>query len=360
MKPIIRLASEPRGLQVARRRPTGFTMTEMLIVIGLIVLLIGILLPAIAGVQRQARITRTTALMEDFASACAIFEQQHGVAPGVIPEDVLANDPLISGTENALLHLLGGYRLLRPTDGPTSDAFARYNAPGDFESGATELVFTGPNGATWRLKINLDFYGLGPVIDGKQYDPYFSPGAGDLVAVQGQLGQNQVPILDLVDAWGSPIIYVRRVRTVGPLVGEFADLPQFLCPTTSGGWGGTMQPYIRSTALGDRQINQMPGGGNSKYSVFNASGPSPHNGNYSLAAWNLMMLIANEAFRVDLPGVYDYTTARGGFIVISAGADGVFFSTEDGKGSTTDPQEDIDTPTVAGEYDDIVVLGGGR
>lgn len=355
--------SDPRRHFVMRRRRSGFTMTEMLIVIGLIVLLIGILLPAIAGVQRQAKVTRTTSLMEDFSSACAAFEQEHNVAPGVIPEDVLANDPLISGTENALLHLIGGYRLLRPTDGPSSDAAVRYNAADDFGNGATELIFTDANGNNWGLKVNLDFFGLGPVIDGKQYDPYFTPADGDLLAVTGQLGQNQVNIPDLIDAWDMPIMYARRVRTVGPIIGAPTQpqRPQFLYPTAAGNWGGGMYPYLRSTALGERQMNQMPGGSNSKYSVLNATGQPPSNSNYALGAWNLMMLLANEAFLVgDLSSTYDYTTTRGGFVLISAGPDGIYLSTEDGEGSSNDPQEWIRTPTVAGEYDDIVVIGGGR
>lgn len=335
------------------RASRGFTMTEMLIVIGLIVLLIGILLPALGAVQRRARITRTTALMQDFANACEVFSQEHGFLPGVIPEDVLANDPKISGTENALLHLMGGFAVLRPTDPAGSDAEIAYN---NFVG--TELTFTAPLGGTWRLKVNItDFFGLGPVIDGKQYGPYFTAGRNDLKFVPGKVGQNQIAIPDLVDAWDMPIMYLRRARGVGPLVGPLTNpAPQFIFPAG----GGALRPYIQSTALGERGVNQTSSGGNSRYSILNATGSASSNGGYSVGGWNLMMLLANEAFRVDLGGGNaDYNAARGSFVLISAGVDNIYFATDNGAGSTSNPQEEILRPTIVGEYDDIVVVGGG-
>ena len=91
-----------------RRSSGGFTLTEMLVVIGIIALLIGILLVALSAVQERARKTQTTNLMEEFGKACETFQQQFGFYPGLVPEAILAGDPKISGTENAILHLCGG------------------------------------------------------------------------------------------------------------------------------------------------------------------------------------------------------------------------------------------------------------
>ena len=68
------------------RRRSGFTITELLIVIGIIVLLIGILLPALGRVNQRAKVTQTSATMEEFAKACEAFRQEFGFYPHLTGE----------------------------------------------------------------------------------------------------------------------------------------------------------------------------------------------------------------------------------------------------------------------------------
>ena len=148
----------------------GFTLIEIMVVIGIIALLIGILLPALSKVQERAKVTQTMGLMQEFAKACDAFQQEFGRYPGLVPEEILANDPQISGTENALLELMGGG--VRKND---VDKSLYTNTTSGF--GGTdwiELTFATGNAAPndkFYVKVNIGKMGEGPRINGKQYPP---------------------------------------------------------------------------------------------------------------------------------------------------------------------------------------------
>ena len=130
MHPIVKrtcffLRTPPR----AARSPRGFSLTELLVVIGIIALLAGVLLTAMSKVRSQALKTQTVATMVEFSKACEAFQLEHGFYPGVIPETDLAdgdgawsNGEQFSSTENALLHLMGGYRVFHPDLAPLDPA----------------------------------------------------------------------------------------------------------------------------------------------------------------------------------------------------------------------------------------------
>ncbi|MCH8006613.1 MAG: type II secretion system protein [Planctomycetes bacterium] len=344
-----RCDTTPQGPPRPRRR--GFSMTELLVVIGIIAVLAGILLVAMRGVRVRAKYTQTESTMQSFMAACDSFQMEHGRYPGVVPESVFANPggtgpPPISGTENALLDLMGG--VIRGDDPQYG------NLGGDWD----EIVV---NGATLlgQIKVNRQLIGEGPVINGQPYAPYFTPGDGEFRIAKGQMVANTqdvecCPSLDadcnesgqclpdLLDAWGQPIIYVRRARTTGPLVaGSGPGQPQFL--TTS------MTPYTTSTALGELGKDQS-------VSIFNTS---------AAANATFGQTIRHPAFGA--PNDPLTGTARGAYVLISAGPDGIFFSKFDGPGTPTAPVEnivtnsnsDLNTPRVVQEYDDIRRFGGG-
>lgn len=57
--------------------PSGFTLVELLTVIGIIALLIAILMPALSGARRVAKLTQCLARQHDIADAAAIYLPEH-------------------------------------------------------------------------------------------------------------------------------------------------------------------------------------------------------------------------------------------------------------------------------------------
>ena len=105
----------PTRTRIRTRNRNGFSMAELLVVIGIIAVLAGILLVAMKGVRARALATQTESTMQSLMAACDTFHTETGRYPGVIPEEALAqagaNNPApLSSTENALLDLAGGFR----------------------------------------------------------------------------------------------------------------------------------------------------------------------------------------------------------------------------------------------------------
>ena len=222
LDPRLALASRSSG-----RR--GFTLTELLVVIALVVLLVGILLTALNQVQKKARQTTTLTTMQSFSNACEAFQQEHGFYPGVVPEATLIHahnngGPQMTGAENAILHLMGGY--VREADLEPSD----YSALAEPEW--FEFSFPQPNGGTFNIKVSPNRIGQGPTINGQSYPSYYNPSERELGRAFGQLGDDTLDELallpDLLDAWGQPIIVLRRSRPIGALtVSAGGTPPQF-------------------------------------------------------------------------------------------------------------------------------------
>jgi type II secretory pathway pseudopilin PulG len=327
-------------------------MTELMVVVGIIAVLAGILLTAMGGVRRRAMSTQSESTMQEFAKACEAFQIEHNRYPGIIPEQVLAEldtmsmSPLpMTGTENALVDLMGGARALSPLN-PNAPDFNDID-PCDPDDG---IICPDLSAVGWDLKVDVNRIGEGPKIDRRLYAPYFTPTEATLQGVNGQLGEPDpvVRIPDLVDAWGQPIIYVRRARSTGPLAGDVNDSlsPQFFT--------ASMTPYTKSTALGAVGKDQKAA------SILNSTDPDADH------KMIFAQIIRHPGFGTPEDPLNG--TARGAFVLISAGPDGIYFSHQDGPGSPSEPigsanltYEDFlsEGPTVIKEFDDVRIFGGG-
>ena len=317
-----------------RRCARAFTLVELLVVMGIIALLVGILLPALAAVTGASKAARTKATLNEFSKACDLFQQQLGFYPGVFPEeDFLGGNFPITGTENAILHLMGGY--IEPTDPNYGN-----------EQG---VVVTGPNSGKVVKIIDrnsdgrADALGEGPTINGKKYDAFYQPGGDELGVARGQ--QNEaIEIPDLLDAWGTPVIYIRRGNRLGPIVPTNSNAQgQFLLDSAA--------PYLQSSALGEANGDQAD-------SVFTSNGASAFGNQMTKANWSLATVVGHAAFMSGTAPNVVISEVRGSYVLVSGGEDAVFFSIFDGAGSPTQSADEIPVPTAVAEYDDVVVTGG--
>lgn len=348
----------------------GFTITEMLVVVAIIVLLAGLLLVAMGRVRNSALETQTLSTMRNFAAACDAFYLDHGVYPGVIPERVLATQPAelfravgpeapstgtisFTSTENALLHLMGGYRVLPPNTSNNSSIYIDYN---NFEPEGGEVLYEIRFG-DWQLKIKPSNFGEGPVIDGKHYAAYYTPGPNEVAVASGQYQtDDQVRIPDLVDAWGQPIIFMRQASTSGVLVGyPTEERAQFYFGTEDTLEYGGMTGYLKSETLGEMMANQILRDGNGRGSILtsaNVDKPS-----------TFAQIIRHPAFGPEEEPLHEdnknRVAARGAYVLISAGSDGIFFSALDGPGTDNIVTGEFANPKIIEEFNDIVIFGGG-
>jgi prepilin-type N-terminal cleavage/methylation domain-containing protein len=108
----------------SRRVRAGFTMIELLTVVGIIVVLIAILLPVVASVQRKAREADTSQEINRLATAAQNYYNDYRAYPGPVPDTKIAGFngvaappglnitgvTVVTASENFLLGILGGLK----------------------------------------------------------------------------------------------------------------------------------------------------------------------------------------------------------------------------------------------------------
>jgi len=238
----------------------AFTLTELLIAIGIIVILIGLLLPVVTKVRRAAYSASTQSQISTLTSAIEAYHNDFNAYPGPLPlnqinvlqssTDTTATNPLvynlagtavnlstttaqgatiavgqISGAENLVLGLLGGLTVTRANGSGQLDITAyQYDATKIFttDSSGNLTKIPGPTGAQ-SLAISTS----------KTYSPYMTVQASDLSAPTASASfadsagrspkDTIIPVF--VDKYpdAMPILYMRSQRGAAGLVSFAGD-----------------------------------------------------------------------------------------------------------------------------------------
>lgn len=320
--------------QGQRRR--AFTLIELLVVIGIIALLIGLLLPALAAVRDAGRKTQAVSIMKGFGDAVDSFVLAHNRMPGALGvrehTSNSNNYNAISSTENAMLELMGG---LAPNGDDVFDLAG--------------------------LTIYRDDIGLGPTIRDTRYTAYFQPHAGDLYYVNGQLGQAEVDenipgdgvvaLPDLVDPWGTPIIFWPSSGSKARGLNDINGKPAVVMFSAQSGNIAQVAPYYYSafqsyTNSPNLFVGRRGGGPVNQRANSYLAGTGGGIGGSDTSSFTQAI-----AGHPTLDG-----TARSAYILMSAGKDHIYFSKEQVEESQGNFWEDSDLK----HFDDILLYGGSQ
>jgi prepilin-type N-terminal cleavage/methylation domain-containing protein len=192
-------STRPAGAASAARKAGGFTLVEMLVVIGIVVLLVGLAAPMITRAWKAGDRARTYSDLQAIAGALEAYRQDHGDYPRVSGPPYVGADPNWSGARMLCRALI---------------------APGPAAAPTPQLIPDGNEGPGFRIRGT----------QGKVYGPY-------LKLETFKLGDPSNPTLPspvtgqlaLLDRYGKPILYFPasaakpNIRVAGsppPFVGQ--------------------------------------------------------------------------------------------------------------------------------------------
>jgi type II secretory pathway pseudopilin PulG len=220
----------------SRRSRGGFTLVEILIVIAVIILLLSLLIVGLGYASRTAQSANTRVLMQSVKTGLERFEEEVGYLPPVLglhreliegPVPWAAPGPLPYDEAiqqwysiTSLAEYLVGY-------GPnTQDGY------GSADLGETPFTGIRSPGAdgVWGARQDNGIGPLGmrnPPVTGRVYGPYIELGNPRLLAgvhktatgysihLPGEPGYDEADPKAIVDYWGRPIFYFRKVYPAG-------------------------------------------------------------------------------------------------------------------------------------------------
>lgn len=296
-------------------RPTntrrGFSLLELLTVIAIIAVLLAIIFPALGYVRRTVRVTDSRNLMTNLSAAVSRFQTDNRRLPGYFSAREMGSDKNLaagfSSMQNAMLDLAGGV---------------------DNASKLPTVYNVGPSTVlAEQVKVNPALIGSS---SGK-FNAYFVPPIKNFIPQNGTIGGERVgtgdnlKLPELVDAFGMPILYWgadESTKTTVTTPDEFAieSRGSSGVPRNAKFYWAQNAAFLGTGAksVGKARINQE------EFSLLGQANPT--------RITSLAGMLGNPASALNLtPTTTDLSTvfpsdARGGFMIQSAGENGIYLS----------------------------------
>src|SRR5687768_16375808 len=223
----------PRNRQTSprpspRRRRSAFSLVELLVVIGIIAVLVGILIPVVGKMRREAHKVDTAALINTIRSAAESYHANFKAYPGPFSDDDVyghvkwnrtnrvgvaqnishSGENYVTGTEQLFLSLCGGLKL------DLSSQDVKFEAPGTLPTGPMNLNPRNPKVVNAFLS------------DANKHLPQNWDGASNFSDAAGNVAKDtNVP--ELLDRCPEPlpILYLRARRGTPGIVTNDSKLP---------------------------------------------------------------------------------------------------------------------------------------
>ncbi|MGH7131628.1 MAG: type II secretion system protein [Phycisphaerales bacterium] len=199
----------------ARRHRRGFTLTEVLIVIGLIVILTSLLFVAVGAVVRTGRENAERTFMRSIGVALEQFDKQFGALPPLVDDDAsggpVASDYSIKlrGTNlNTQQQKDGPAKFLRYEAQPNEPRWSRFTMP-FYQLGVLRKEVDGVEGPGFTAPDRDGAFAAG----GREYKPMFDFGASSDRLKREAVGAQPEYRFFIADRWGNPIRLYRWLPT---------------------------------------------------------------------------------------------------------------------------------------------------
>lgn len=345
-------ASRSRGFSP---RVRGFSLVEMLTVLGILAIVLGIIIPVLANVRNSARKSATQSILSDFSTAINQYQISERRLPGYFSAadmGAAANGSSsavgegFTNMDNIMLDLAGGIVTSSTTTGTPIDV--------------------GPSTAK-RVRVDTSLIGsTTQTANGAKNKGYFSPDGKNFKAQNGTDGTgiragsaNNQLYPALLDSWGNPIL-AWSANPAAPAGSSFSattsdsQRARFYWASNAG--------FLRSTKLGKTGANQDE---RSLLGAGGSSAPSDASRERTMQA-----LLGSAAFPVTPPTTPPSPAApRAPIVLHSGGTPGLYLDKDSrgGKGagigtgaavSYVPASANTPDPITGGAFEDILYTAG--